>query len=333
MRAIYMTGCGGTEVLQLVTLPQPKIIQPTDLLIRVQAAGINPIDTKIRKHNLFYPNNLPAILGLDGAGIVESVGDQVTHFKLGDSVWYCHGGLGKEPGNYADYHIISENLAQFKPRTLDFIHTAAAPLVLITAWEALFDRARLQAGQTVLIHAGAGGVGHVAIQLAKLAGARVITTVSNAAKASFVRTLGADAVVNYQEQNWVEAVLDWTHGRGVDVALDTVGANVFAATIPIVAHYGNLVTILAPEQFDIKEARLRNLCLSLELMLTPMLRYLPEALAHHGEILQRCSEWIDADKLRIHVSKVFPLEQANKAHQLLEQGHTQGKLVLDLQLK
>lgn len=330
MRAIYMNACGGPEVLTAVTLPQPQFTNPQQILIRVHAAGINPVDTKIRRNGLFYKDNLPAILGLDGAGIVEAVGENVTRFQPGDAVWYCHGGLGQMPGNYAEYHVINEKLAQPKPQTLDFVHAAAAPLVLITAWEALFDRAHLKNGQTVLIHAGAGGVGHVAIQLAKLAGARVITTVSNAQKADFVQKLGADAIINYAESNWVQAVLDWTDGHGVDIAFDTVGAAVFSATIPTVAHYGHLVTILEPGVMDWKEARMRNLTISLELMLTPMLRNLPTALAHQGEILRRSGEWIDAYKLRIHVSHVFLLEQVSMAHQLIEHGHVQGKLVLNI---
>lgn len=330
MQALYMTACGGIDVLQPVNLPPPKVINPHEILVRVKAAGINPIDTKLRRNGLFFPDALPAILGLDGAGIVESVGEKVEHFRPGDAVWYCHGGLGDAPGNYAEYHLINQELVQFKPQTIDFIHAAAAPLVLLTAWESLFDRGQLRSEQTVLIHAGAGGVGHVAIQMAKLAGARVITTVSGTQKAEFVQELGADVVVNYRQHNWVQEVLDWTAGQGVDLALDTVGPAVFAASIPAVAHYGNLVTILDPGIVDLKEARMRNLRIGLELMLTPMLRNLPSALAHQGEILRRCSEWIDADKLRIHVSEVFALEQAGLAHQLIEDGHVQGKLVLNI---
>lgn len=328
MQALHMTACGGTEVLQLVTLPQPKITNPNEILVRVKAASVNPVDTKLRRHGLFYPDALPAILGLDGAGIIESVGEEVQHFRPGDEVWYCHGGLGNAPGNYAEYHLINQDLVQFKPQTIDFVHAAAAPLVLLTAWEALFDRGQLTAGQTVLIHAGAGGVGHVAIQMAKLAGAQVITTVSSPEKTAFVQELGADVVVNYTQQNWLQEVLDWTAGQGVDIAFDTVGPEVFAASIPAVAHYGNLVTILDPGMMDLKEARMRNLRISLELMLTPMLRNLPSALAHQGEILRRCGEWIDAGKLHLHVSQVFALEQAALAHALIEAGHVLGKLVL-----
>jgi NADPH2:quinone reductase len=327
MHAIHMTAVGDPEVLRPVEVfvPEPG---PGELLVRVQAAGVNPVDTKLRRRGLFFADALPAILGLDGAGTVAALGAGVSRFRAGDRVWYCHGGLGAAPGNYAEYHIIPETEAELMPVRLDFTTAAAGPLVLLTAWEALFDRARLQAGQTVLVHAGAGGVGHVAIQLARIAGARVMTTVSNPEKADLVRSLGAEHVVDYRTTDFVRAALDWTGGRGVDLVLDTVGPEVFAASIPAVAHFGDLVTLLDPGPADWQEARTRNLRIGFELMLTPLLRDLPEARAHQGEILRRCAEWIDAGKLRLAVSQSFPLAEAASAHRLIETGHVQGKLVL-----
>lgn len=331
MKAIQMTATGGPEVLRYGDLPEPQLRAERDLKIRLRAAGVNPVDTKVRTRGPFQPGGtLPAILGLDGAGVVEAVGPAVTRFQPGDAVWLCHGGLGGDPGTYAEYMVVDESVAQPKPASLDFTAAAAGPLVLLTAWEALFDRARLQPDQTVLIHAGAGGVGHVAIQIAKLGGARVITTVSGPDKAAFVEALGADAVINYREQDFVAAVLDWTDGRGVDIALDTVGPQLLQASIPAVAHYGDLVTLLDPGPLDWQEARVRNQRVSCELMLTPLLRDLPEARAHQGEILRRCAEWIDAGKLQPHVSQTFPLAQAAEAHRLIEAGHVRGKLVLTL---
>jgi NADPH2:quinone reductase len=212
---------------------------------------------------------------------------------------------------------------------LTFETAAAGPLVLITAWEALFDRARLQAGQTVLIHAGAGGVGHVAIQLAKSVGARVFTTVSSPAKAAFVEGLGADAAINYSAEDFVEVVDRLTEGRGADVVLDTVGTEVFQQSIPAVAHYGDLVTLLDPgSDVSWKEARNRNLRIAFTLMLTPMLRDLPEARAHHAQILAECGKLIEAGRLQVQVAQILDLEQAVEAHRQIETGHTQGKLVL-----
>jgi NADPH2:quinone reductase len=205
-------------------------------------------------------------------------------------------------------------------------------LVVLTAWEALNDRARLSAGQTVLIHAGAGGVGHVAIQLARSLGARVCTTVSGPEKADLAHALGAEYCIDYREEDLVEAVMEWTEGRGVDVAFDTVGPEVFRRTIPAMAYYGDLVTILDPgPDLDLKEARVRNLRISLELMLTPMLRNLPRARTHQGEILRRAGDMIDAGVLKIHCSRTFPLAEAQEAHKLIEAGHVAGKLALSME--
>jgi NADPH2:quinone reductase len=331
MKVIEMRETGGPAVLQLVDRPRPQLTGPTDILVRLKAAGVNPVDTKIRQRGALLPDGLPAVLGCDGAGVVEEAGAEVTRFKPGDEVWFCHGGLGGPVGNYAEYIVLDNQLAQSKPLSIDFVHTASAPLVLLTAWEALHDRARLSKGQTVLIHAGAGGVGHVAIQIARAAGARVCTTVSSPEKADFANALGAEYCINYKEEDLVESIMDWTEGRGVDVALDTVGPEVFRRTIPAMAHYGDLVTILDPgPDLDLKEARNRNLRISLELMLTPMLFNLQRARTHQGEILRRCAKMIDRGDIKIHVSQSFPLAEAQKAHKLIEEGHVSGKLALTM---
>jgi len=331
MKAIEMRETGGPSVLQLAERPRPGLSGPEDILVRLVAAGVNPVDTKIRARGPLIPDGLPAVLGCDGAGIVEEAGADVTRFKPGDEVWFCHGGLGGPVGNYAEYIVLDNHLAQAKPPSIGFVEAAAAPLVLLTAWEALSDRARLSEGQTVLIHAGAGGVGHVAIQLARAAGARVCTTVSGPEKADFAHELGAEYCINYREEDLVESVMNWTEGRGVDVALDTVGPEVFRRTIPAMAHYGDLVTILDPGPgLDLKEARNRNLRISLELMLTPMLYDLPRARTHQGEILRRCGKMIDNGDLKIHCSASFPLAQAQEAHKLIEEGHVTGKIVLTM---
>lgn len=328
MKAIHMTAVGGPDVLATVHIPTPA---PGDheLLVRLHAAGVNPIDTKLRNRGMFFENALPAVLGCDAAGTVEAMGKQVTSLQPGDEVWFCHGGLGREQGNYAEFTIVNEQIARKKPASLSFEQAAAAPLILITAWEALFDRARLEAGQTVLVHGGAGGVGHVAVQLASNAGARVCTTVGSEENTRFALSLGAEKAINYRHEDFVGAVLEWTHGRGVDVALDIMGGQVFQDTLKAMAHYGNLITLLDPGA-DIawKEARNRNLRIGFELMLTPLLEHLPGARAHQGEILDHCAALADAGKLKIEVSQTLPLEQAARAHQQIESGHTRGKLVL-----
>lgn len=330
MKAILMTAPGGPEVLEPREIPEPQITAADQVKVKLRGAGVNPIDTKLRARGLLVPDTLPHILGCDGAGEVIACGADVDRLKPGDGVWFCHGGLGREPGNYAQYAVLRADDARLCPRSLDPLHAAAGPLVLITAWEALFDRVHLKAGQTVLVHAGAGGVGHVAIQLAKLAGARVCTTASGAAKAEFVRGLGAEHVIDHRQTDFVAAVNDWTEGRGVDAVLDCVGGEVFRRSLEAAAHYGAVVTLLEPgPDVSWKEARNRNLRIGFELMLTPMLRDLPEARAHQGEILDRCAAMIDAGQLQLHVSEVLPLAQAAEAHKRIESGRVQGKLVLD----
>ncbi len=329
MKAAVMTGIGGPEVLELQDLPEPEITRPTQIKVRLHTAGINPIDTKLRARGLFYGANPPAILGCDGAGEVVSIGDQVTRFQPGDKVWFCHGGLGREQGNYAQFTVLEECRAEFMPTRINFPEAGAAPLALITAWEALYDRGRLESGQTVLIHAGAGGVGHIAVQLAKIRGARVITTISSKDKADFVHELGADVVINYREDNLEAMVMENTDGQGVDLVFDTVGPETFRQSLPLIREYGSIVTILDPgEGLVTSEARNRNLSIAFTLMLTPALKDLDDALQHQGEILRLGGEWMSEGKLKIRVSRILQLEEAPLAHRLIEDGHTRGKLVL-----
>lgn len=324
-----MTAPGNPQVLQLREIANPIPPQNTELLVRLKAAGVNPIDTKLRKRGTFYPDKMPAILGCDGAGIVEAVGGEVKRFQVGDEVYFCHGGIGDRQGNYAEFTTVDERFVAAKPKSISFIEAAAAPLVLITAWEALQERGRLEPGDKVLIHAGAGGVGHVAIQLAKLKGADVCTTVSDREKADFVKNLGADCAINYKKNDFAKAVLDWTNGEGVDLAFDTVGGETFEKTFPAIRIYGDIVTILQPsDSTNWKVARQRNLRIGLELMLTPMLQGIVEAQQHHGEILAECAKWMDEGKLKICVNQTFGLEEVAKAHQLLEAGSMIGKLVI-----
>ena len=324
-----MTTNGTANVLQPQDVISPKINTPQDILIRLCAVGINPIDTKLRKRGTFYPEQIPAILGCDGAGIVEAVGSNVSRFQVGDEVYFCYGGLGKKgTGNYAEYAVVDERFVAAKPQSLSFAEAAAAPLVLITAWEALYDRGRLEAGRRVLIHGGSGGVGHVAIQLAKLKGAEVYTTISSAEKAAFVKNLGAHPI-NYQETNFVDAVNDWTEGEGVELAFDTVGGENLEKTFAAVQLYGDVVTILSPsETINWKEARSRNLRIGLELMLTPQLTNNLDAQLAQTKILEQCSRLIDQGGLKIHLHQTFPLEKAAEAHQLLEAGGMTGKIAL-----
>lgn len=333
MKAVVMTSAGSPEVLNLQEVEKPSLQSKTEVLVKLKAAGVNPIDTKIRQRGTFFPQYPHAILGCDGAGIVEEVGEDVDQFQLGDEVYFCAGGLGdKNTGNYAEYAVVEQDYLALKPKSLSFAEAASAPLVLITAWESLCDRVNLHPNDTVLIQAGGGGVGHVAIQIAKLRGAKVATTVSNPDKERLVRKLGADLPIPYLQQNFLETVLDWTDGKGVDVGFDTVGGQTFFDTCQAVKVYGDVVTILEPNcnLETLKIARNRNLRISLELMLTPSLMNLTEARKHQREILQQCSSLFDEGKLTIHLGQTFPLEEAYLAHTTLEKGSVTGKIALTI---
>jgi len=329
MKAIAMTASGGPEVLELQDLPEPRLARDTDMLVRVKAAGVNPVDTKIRAKPTAYPAPLPPVLGCDGAGIVQAVGQAVTGFKPGDEVYYCQCPARDRLGSYAQYALVDHRLVARKPKCMSFTDAAAAPLVLITAWEALHDRVEVKPWHKVLVHAGAGGVAHVAIQLARIAGAEVCTTVGSVEKAEFARSFGANHTINYKEKNFVPAVLDWTGGQGVDIAFDTVGGKTLAETFSAVRYYGDVVTLLAPgPEMDWGVPRVRNQRLSFELMLIPVFAGLTDGIAHQGGILRRGTELFEARKLRIHVDKTFPLERAAAAHALVASGKTKGKIVL-----
>jgi len=333
MKAMLMAAPGVPEVLQSAELPLPELPSPVHLLVRLKAAGVNPIDTKLRKNGTYFPDRLPTVLGCDGAGVVESTGKAVTRFKPGDEVYFFNGGIGSEQGNYAEYTVIHEDCAAAKPMNLSMAEAAAVPLVLITAWEALHDRAQLKEGQTVLIHAAAGGVGHVAVQLAREMGLRIAATVSSAEKAAWVKKLGAERVIIYTQEDFVQAALDWTDGQGVDAVFDTVGGETFCRSFAAAKVYGSIVTLLQTDcsAAQTKLARLRNQSIHFELMLTPAYLGLHQARIAQTRILEAGKNLFEAGKLKIEVSKTFSLDQAAEAHRLIEEGHTTGKIVLKIE--
>jgi NADPH:quinone reductase len=300
--------------------------------VRLRAANINPLDTKVRKLNMFYPDDLPSVLGCDGAGTVEAVGSGVRRFKPGDDVYFFNNGLGSGPGNYAEYTIVRDDYAARKPAKLSMVEAAAVPLVLITAWEALVDRVGLKEGETALVHAGAGGVGHIAIQLARHLGARVATTVSGADKSRFVESLGAERAIDYKSQDFVEQTLAWTNGKGADVVFDTVGGPAFCQSFGAVRVYGRLATLLSTvcELPQINKARLRNIIVGYVQMTTPLFLGNHELRCAQTRILERGVHLFDEGKLKVEVSKVLPLKDAAAAHKLVEEGHTIGKVVLQI---
>lgn len=332
MKAILATAPGSAEVLQLRDIPKPALSTPHHLLVKLAAAGVNPVDTKLRAKPAYFPDKLPAILGCDGAGIVEAVGNAVSRFKAGDQVFFCNGGLGDEPGNYAEYTSLHEDYCAAKPASLGLQDAAALPLVFITSWEALVERAHLQAGQMVLIHAGAGGVGHVAVQLARHLGARIAVTVGDDKKAEVARSVGAEKIINYKTQDFVQETLNWTKGHGADVVFDTVGGETFLRSLNAARIGGKVVSLLSTplSLADTQLARLRNLSLCYELMLTPQAMGLTDERIRQRKILEQGAALVDTGKLAVHVSHRLPLEQAAEAHRMVEAGGMIGKVVLTM---
>jgi len=334
IKAILMTAAGNADVLQLREVPKPELPSPHHLLVKLAAAGVNPLDTKLRANPVYHPDKLPAILGCDGAGVVEEIGSAVTRFKVGDAVYFCNGGLGgdqgDEPGCYAEYTTLHEEYCAAKPTNLSLEDSAALPLVLLTAWESLVERANLQAGQTILIHAAAGGVGHVAVQLAHHLGANIAATVGSEEQAGLVHGLGAEKIIEYREQDFVQETLNWTEEKGADVVLDTVGGETFLRSLNAVRIGGKLVSILATPlaAADVQLARQRNLSLCYELMLTPQVMKLHDERIRQRKILEQGAQLIEASRLGVLVSHKLPLENAAEAHRLIEQGSMTGKIIL-----
>jgi NADPH2:quinone reductase len=332
MKALLMTAAGSPDVLQLHDVPTPDLPSPHHLRVALAAAGVNPLDTKLRTKPAYHPDKLPAILGCDGAGIVAEVGAAVSRFKVGDAVYFCNGGLGDEAGCYAEFTTLHEAHCAASPASIPLADSATLPLAFLTAWEALVDRAQLQAGQTVLIHAAAGGVGHIALQLAHHLGARVAVTVSSLAKAGLSQALGAEKIILYREQDFVAETLAWTDGKGADVVFDTVGGEVFTRSFAATRVGGKVVSLLSTPLAlaDTQLARLRNLSLCYELMLTPQVFDLHDERVRQRQLLEKCSALVEQGKLGVLITHRFPLAQAADAHRLIEQGGVTGKVVLEI---
>lgn len=330
MKAVVMTGPGGPERLEVREIESPAPEGDRDLVVRVIAAGVNPIDAKQRGSGPLVQGKLPVVLGCEGAGVVEAVGPGVECFHPGDEVYFLSGGIGGRPGTYAECAVVDERVTALKPKNLRFAEAGAAPLALITAWESLERSGGVGSGETVLIHGGAGGVGHLAVQLAAQRGARILTTVGDPAKAEWARRLGAAETILYKERDFRKEVLEQTDGRGVDLALDTVGGETFVRTLSAVRPYGRVVTLLLPECGPevLREARVRNLDLCFVWMLAPAFLGLAEQQERQGRILRECVERFEDGSLRVVVTKEFRLEHAAEAHRLIERGSTTGKIAL-----
>ena len=318
---------GGPEVLELREVPRPAA-GPGQVLVRVKASSVNPVDTKIRSGMLAtIAPEAPSILGCDMSGIVVETGAGVTDFSPGDEVYGCAGGVKGCPGALAEYMAADASLVARKPQSLTWEQAAALPLVSITAWDGLIDRAGAGPGQKILVHGGTGGVGHVALQLCAARGAEVWTTVSSAEKAATARQLGAHETINYREESVEDYVQRATAGGGFDIVFDTVGGDNVARCFQAAAVSGTVVSISTRTTADLSPLHAKGLSLHVVFMLIPMLYN--RGRAHHGKILHEVSGLVEAGRLKpLCDSRVFPFEQAGAAHALLQSGGASGKVVL-----
>jgi len=296
---------GPSEVLQPDYL-EPSAPDALQVLVGVRAASVNPVDFKIRdgKYPSVREDRLPYALGRDVCGVVEKCGAQANHFKVGDEVF---GMVGIEGGGYAEEVVLDERALARKPAKLDATHAAAIPLAGLTAWQGLFRHGGLQSGQSVLIHGGSGGVGHFAIQFAKAKGARVLTTVSTP-NVEFVKSLGADVVIDYKTQRFEE------HAADLDMVFDLIDGETRERSWPLLKRGGVLVsTLTEPSQEKAREFGVRAL------------RYTVEP---DGNELAQIAAWVVAGKVVPHVEKTYPLEDAARALAAVERKHPVGKIVL-----
>ena len=308
MKAVSIYYYGGPGVLAYEDAPRPHPA-PGEVLVRVHAAGINPVDWKIREGHLkeMLHHTLPLVLGWDVSGVVAALGAGVTRFKVGDEV-FSRPDIERD-GAYAEFIVIRETEVALKPKSVDHVHAAALPLAGLTVWQSLFDAAALTAGQRVLIHAAAGGVGSLAVQLAKGRGAHVIGTAS-AKNHAFVRALGADEVVDYERERFETVV------GPVDVVFDTMGGDIQTRSWEVLKRGGILVSIASPPSAE-------------------------AAVAHGGRFafvftqpnaaqLAEIATLVDAGKLKASVETVLPLAAAVRGQALSAAGHTRGKIVLQV---
>jgi len=327
MNAWIIEEFGEPDVLKKTTLSLPEI-PPNHILIRVKATSINPVDYKIRQG--IVPDiapDFPAILHGDVAGIIETVGEGIAHFEVGDEVYGCAGGVKGMGGALCEFLLADASLVAKKPKTLNMREAAALPLVSITAWEGLYERAQLRTGQSVLVYGGTGGVGHIGVQLAKLAQAKVFATVSSDEKAQIVKTLGADAVINYRKQSVEEYVAEHTNGKGFDVVFDTVGNDNLQNAFKAAKLNGIVVSVVSLSSQDLTLLHAKGLSLHLVYMLMPMLFGVGRE--RHGQILTDLAQLVDRGKLRPLLDpKQFSFAEIAAAHHYAESGNAIAKVTL-----
>ena len=306
MKAMVVHEYGGPEVLKLEDVPRPEP-KANEALVRVIASGVNPVDALIvsGKYAKEFGTHVPLTPGYDVAGVVEQTGAKITKFKVGDPIY----GFVLWGGGFAEYAVATEGEAAIKPKSLSYSEAASVPLVVLTAWQALIDAAKLSSGQTVLIHGGSGGVGTMAIQIAKARGGRVIATASTANQ-DLLKELGADVAVDYTKEKFEDVAKD------VDVVLDTVGKDTLTRSYGVVKRGGFIATLVARlDQAELDKRGIRGASISVK----------PDA-----NELEQITKLIEAKKIKPVVSQELPLAEATRALQQAATHHTRGKIVLKI---
>src|SRR6476646_10588050 len=309
MKAIRIHNYGGPEVLRYENAPRPKP-QADEVLVRVHAAGVNPIDWKVREGHMkdFWPHKFPLILGWDLSVVVEAVGPgpaAAGRFKKGDEV-YSVPDISRD-GAYAEYVVVRESELALKPKSLHHVHAAAAPLAALTAWQALFDAGQLVSGQRILIHGGSGGVGHVAVQLAKWRGFFFNDTATTENQ-ELLRELGVDEPIDYMKQKFENVA------RHVNLVLDLIGGETQERSWSVLKKGGVLLSLVQPP--------------SVEKAKTLGVRAAFVAGHPSGAQLAEIAKLIDSGELKLTIDRILPLSEVRRAHELSKTGHTRGKIVL-----
>ena len=309
MKAVRIHTYGSPDVLSFEDAPRPELGEG-EVLIRVHATSINPFDSAVRAGYLagYLNYHFPLILGTDVSGTIEEMGPGANHFAPGDSV-YARGGVIRD-GAYAEYIVVPASDIAAKPASLDHIHSAALPHVTLTAWQALYEAAGLSEGQTVLIHGAAGGVGHIAVQLAKLRGARVIGTASDY-NFEFLRQIGADEVIDYNKTRFEDVVHD------ADVVLDVVGGETQSRSWAVLKPGGILVSTVEPPSEETAAAH-------------GVRQYFVASSPPIGEVLAKVAKLVDSGQIKPVVSTVLPLQEVQMGHQMIDTRHTRGKIVMQV---
>jgi NADPH:quinone reductase len=313
MKAMIVRKFGGPENFELADMPKPK---PGfgQVLVKVHAASVNPVDFKLRQYN-WVGLPVPCILGYDASGVIEETGPGVSGLKSGDEVWYSAKIFGRQ-GTYAEYHVEDADIVLLKPKNLSFEEAASIPLAGCTAWDCVITHLGIKPGASILIHAGAGGVGSLAVQIARAAGAWVVATCKTENE-SMVRSLGAHEIIDYKAGKFEEQAARCNNGKLFDAVFDTVGGDTIARSIGITKNYGHLATCVSVE------GKIDNLIMRNQTL--------------HGEFMERSAvklgslaNLVEQGLLKAVIDSVYPLDKVADAHRKIENGGMKGKLVIKI---